>query len=169
MNALQKLRSLVDQIRDPRDPMRILDDWALAGRLASRMPGVDQSALERIVANRDITALDDLVTRLESPEPESEAPSAPAETYSKEQLDEAMRAFRKRVKLMRLEDESKLRGRRLSAGKASSIDAIMPPGEFPRAIWTALEKAGKLVHTGRGFYMEPGALDRNKPKDIEKL
>ncbi len=169
MNALQKLRSIVDELRDPKDPMKILDNWGLAGRLGARMPGVDAERLQRVVEAKDITGLDDIVTRLENPEAEPEPEPVSAESFSKDQLSEAMRAFRKRVKLMRLEDESKLRGKRLSSGRASSIDAIMPPGEFPRAIWVALEQEGKLVHTGQGFYMEPGSLERNRPTDVEKL
>ena len=156
MNALQKLRSIVNELREPTEPMNILDNWALAGRLLSRMPVEDANEASRIVKDQDIDALDVIVSALENPKPKQQAPAPkPTRTFSLDELNEAMRAFRKRLKLMRLEDESKLRGRRLTAGRGSSIDAIMPPGEFPREIWQALEQAGKLEHTGQGFYMEP--------------
>lgn len=163
MNALQKLRSIVDELKAPTEPMKILDHWQLAGRLLSRMPVEDQRGVDRAVRERDLEALDVLVSRLERPEEAQQEVSSPASeslTFSKEELDHAMKAFRKRLKVMRLEDESKLGGRYVSAGRASKIDAIMPPGEFPREIWTALEQAGKLEHTGQGFFREPGAPKR---------
>ncbi|KAA0217538.1 MAG: hypothetical protein DYG94_01195 [Leptolyngbya sp. PLA3] len=67
----------------------------------------------------------------------------------------ALKAFKKRLKLARLADESRLGGRYTSGGRESQIDAIIPPNEFPAAVWKALEKAGRLKHTGQGFYAEP--------------
>ena len=162
MNALQKLRSLVEELRAPKEPMKILDNWSLAGRLLSRAQVDDPGDVQRVVSERDIDALDAIVSRLENPEKSAEPaePSAPARKFSGEELRHAMRAFRRRLKLMRLEDESKILGRHLTGGKTSNIDAIMPPGEFPRAIWTALEQKGELVHTGRGFFTLPGNTDR---------
>ncbi|MAY75388.1 MAG: hypothetical protein CMJ31_11855 [Phycisphaerae bacterium] len=65
-----------------------------------------------------------------------------------------MRAFKKRLKLARLNDESKLGGRYTSGGKKSKIDAIEPPTEFGPEVWRALAAEGRLRHTGQGFYAE---------------
>ncbi len=70
-------------------------------------------------------------------------------------MESAMRAFRKRIKLARLSDESTLGGRQLTSGKKSGIDAMMPPREFPAAVWIALAEAGRLKHVGEGFYSLP--------------
>ncbi len=67
-------------------------------------------------------------------------------------LKRAMKAFRKRLKLTRLDEESKLGGRYVSSGRQSSIVAIMPPHQYPDEVWQALVAQGKLKDAGNGFY-----------------
>ena len=71
---------------------------------------------------------------------------------TKEELKAAFKAFKKRLKLTRLEDESKLSRRATTSGLGSSIVAIMPPNQFPQAVWDELEKQGKLKKAGQGTY-----------------
>lgn len=72
---------------------------------------------------------------------------------SPEQLKSAMKAFRKRLKLTKLDDESRLNSRNpMSSGKKSEISAIMPPREFPREVWEELVRQGKLKSAGGSFY-----------------
>ncbi len=149
MNALEKLRQIVSDIREPADPMRVVDDWALAGRLLRGMP-VGRSRAEAICGERDIEALDEMVAWIEGLAARQDAP----EDVSEEVMASALKAFRKRLKVGRLADESKLGGRYTSGGKKSGRDAIIPPGEFGPEVWKALERAGKLRHTGQGFYCE---------------
>ena len=59
--------------------------------------------------------------------PEPEGPS-------KEELRLAMKAFRKRLKLMKLDEESSLGHGPMSSGRKSSIAAIRPPDQFPKAV-----------------------------------
>lgn len=73
-------------------------------------------------------------------------------TPSREQLKAAFKAFRKRLKVTRLEAESKLGGGPLSGGRRSEIIAIMPPMDFPQAVWDELVKQGKLKPAGQGLY-----------------
>lgn len=152
MNALEKLRSVVEDIRSPKDPLKLLDHWQLAGRLLSRFP-VDQPEAARICRERDLPALDAMVTGLEHPTRPATTQTADPEV-SEVELTAALKAFKKRLKLARLADESKLGGRYTSGGRQSKIDAIMPPEQFGPHVWRALEKAGKLKHTGQGFYAE---------------
>lgn len=77
--------------------------------------------------------------------PLSEEPTA-------EQLKSAMKMFRKRVKLKKLDDESKLGRSPLSSGKTSAHFAIMAPREYPPAVWEELARQGKLRHAGGSFY-----------------
>ena len=63
----------------------------------------------------------------------------------------AMKAFRKRLKLKRLDDESKLGRSPLSSGKASKTVAIMAPREYRQAVWDELVNQGKLKKSG-AFY-----------------
>lgn len=153
MNALEKVRSLVEEIRAHSQPMKVLDHWTLAGRLLSRFP-CDQAAVAKAVKERDLQALDAIVAALEHPEPKA-APSTEAAEVTPAEMEAALKAFKKRLKLGRLADESRLGGRYTSGGRESKIDAIEPPREFGPQVWKALEKAGRLRHTGQGFYALP--------------
>ncbi|MEM7756314.1 MAG: hypothetical protein AAF297_11830, partial [Planctomycetota bacterium] len=152
MNALEKLRSVVDEIKAQADPLALTSQWALAGRLLQRFP-VDQTEAARIVHAMEVASLDDMVNTLEHPTEAAKPKDVP--TFEKAELDHALKAFRKRLKLGRLADESKLGGRYTSGGKQSKIDAIEPPGGFPVGIWHALVQAGRLRNAGGGFFSEP--------------
>lgn len=69
-----------------------------------------------------------------------------------EQLKSAMKAFRKRLKLTKLDEESKISNRAMTSGRQSAIVAIMAPREYPKSVWDELVKQGKLKDAGRGFY-----------------
>jgi len=71
---------------------------------------------------------------------------------SKEQLKSALKAFRKRLKLTRLADESRLTYGPMSGGGRSGVVAITPPDQFPREVWEELAKQTKLKHVGGGLY-----------------
>jgi hypothetical protein len=71
---------------------------------------------------------------------------------SKEELKAALKAFKKRLKLTRLEEESKLTRRPTTSGRPSDIVAIMPPRQFAQAVWDELVKQGKLKNAGHGTY-----------------
>lgn len=64
----------------------------------------------------------------------------------------AFKAFKKRLKMTRLDDESKLGGGPLSGGRGSAIVAITPPHEFPPEVWEELARQGKLKNAGHGMY-----------------
>jgi hypothetical protein len=68
------------------------------------------------------------------------------------ELKSALKAFKKRLKVTRLDSESKLSARALTGGRKSGIVAISPPNEFPRAVWEALVEEGKLRRSGSGLY-----------------
>ena len=82
---------------------------------------------------------------------ESEATTSP-EPPSKEELRLAMKAFRKRLKLTRLDDESRLGYGPTSSGQKSGVVAIIPPDQFSRAVWLELAKQGKLKRDSGGLY-----------------
>lgn len=81
-------------------------------------------------------------------EPETSTPEPP----SKEELRLAMKAFRKRLKLMKLDDESGMGYGPTSSGQRSRIVAITPPNQFPKAVWQELAKQGKLKYESGGLY-----------------
>lgn len=69
-----------------------------------------------------------------------------------EVLRDALKAFKKRLKLSKLDDESSLGHGPMSSGKSSGIVAITPPNKYPRAIWDHLVTQGKLKYAGQGMY-----------------
>ena len=79
-----------------------------------------------------------------------------AEATNEQQLKAALTAFKKRLKLTKLDEESRLGGGRpTTSGKASAIVGIVPPSQFPPAVWAELTRQGKLKDAGGGFYALP--------------
>jgi hypothetical protein len=74
------------------------------------------------------------------------------EPLSKEVIKSAYNAFKKRWKLTRLDQESRIGRGPMSSGQRSTIVGIQPPNQYPDAVWEALVKQGKLKHAGRGQY-----------------
>ena len=94
----------------------------------------------------------------EQPTPTPATPAAPGAKPppSEEELKRALGAFKKRIKLMRLDQESHLGGGRpMSAGKKSDIDQIQPPSQFPREVWKELAARKLIRDHGQGFYSMP--------------
>ena len=75
-------------------------------------------------------------------------PSGP----TKEQLKGALKAFKKRLKLTRLDQESQLSRRPTTTGQSSDIVAITPPHEYPAEVWEELVRQGKLKKAKAGMY-----------------
>jgi hypothetical protein len=71
-------------------------------------------------------------------------------------LKMALKAFKKRLKLMRLDEESKVGVGPMSSGKGSGIVGITPPDQYPWAVWDELVKQGKLRSAGQGLYALAG-------------
>jgi hypothetical protein len=81
----------------------------------------------------------------------SDQPPA-GEPFTKEELKRAYSAFKKRMKLTRLDDESKVGHGPMSGGGRSGVVAISPPNQFPKEIWQELCRQGKLKQAGHGMY-----------------
>ncbi|MGA2069053.1 MAG: hypothetical protein ABSG86_29130 [Thermoguttaceae bacterium] len=69
-----------------------------------------------------------------------------------QQLKAAMKAFRKRLKLTQLDDQSRIGHGPMTGGHASGIVGITPPDQFPEAVWEELARQGKLKRVGNGQY-----------------
>jgi len=93
----------------------------------------------------------------EHPDPQPTTQPAPASGgVSEDQKKQAFHACKKRLKLTKLDDESRLGGGRpTTGGKKSEVMGIIPPREFPRAVWDALAKEGKIKDMGGGFFKMP--------------
>ncbi len=83
-------------------------------------------------------------------------PPASPVGVTEDDLKRALHAFKKRLKLTKLDQESKLGGGRpTTTGKASDVMGIVPPTQFPRSVWNELAKQGRLKDMGGGFFRLP--------------
>ncbi|MDX2117138.1 MAG: hypothetical protein SFY96_03035 [Planctomycetota bacterium] len=88
----------------------------------------------------------------DTPSPQPPSPSQ----FSDDDLKRAMHAFKKRLKLTKLDQESRLgAGRQLTSGKKSDVQGIIPPNDFPAALWRELANRKQLKDMGGGFYGLP--------------
>jgi hypothetical protein len=78
--------------------------------------------------------------------------ASPPGSPTPQDLKSAFKAFKKRLKLTRLDAESTIAGGPLSSGRGSGIVAITPPNQYPQSVWDELVKQGKLKHAGKGTY-----------------
>jgi hypothetical protein len=69
-----------------------------------------------------------------------------------EELKKALKAFKKRLKLTRLDDDSKLGHSPLTGNSKGQVVAIQPPSGFGKAIWEELADKGFLRRDGSAFY-----------------
>lgn len=80
-----------------------------------------------------------------------ESPTPAASGPSPETLRAALKAFKKRIKVMQLDQDSQISKSPLTGGR-SMILGITPPNQYPTAVWDALVKEGKLKYAGQGMY-----------------
>ena len=76
--------------------------------------------------------------------------------HTEEELRKALKAFKKRLKLTQLEEDSRL-GHSPLTGSKTKIISIQPPAGFGKEIWEVLADQGFLKRDGIGFYeLVPG-------------
>ncbi len=76
---------------------------------------------------------------------------------TEDELKKAFKAFKKRMKLTRLDDDSRLGRGPMSSGTGGQVVSIQPPSGFGREVWEALCEQGYLKADGSGFYeLMPG-------------
>ncbi|MDP7006129.1 MAG: hypothetical protein QF718_07975 [Phycisphaerales bacterium] len=118
---------------------------------------VDKSVAAKIIMHKDIDELRTVVAQLQmgGQVELSETEAAELPTLDHETQIEALRCFRKRVKFIKLDRESKLGVGPLSGGKEAKVDSMMAPHDYPMEVWLALAKDGHLVDDGGGFFHIP--------------
>jgi hypothetical protein len=81
----------------------------------------------------------------------------PAPNQAREdELNRALSAFKKRLKLTKLDQESKLGASRpMTGGKKTEGLGIVPPTQFGTDVWRELATRGKIKDMGGGFYTLP--------------
>ena len=150
--ALQEIEGAVGNIEEHGGEPA---EWGQLQRLllkAKAEPGM----VARAVIGRDLDLVRSTINVLKGIEavPE-EAEPPPLPDIPEETLRSAMKTYRKRMKLMKLDHESKLGRSPLTSGKDAGFESILPPEEFAPEVWQVLAARGELEATGQGFYKLP--------------
>lgn len=75
---------------------------------------------------------------------------------TEEDQKKALKAFKKRLKMTQLDEDSRL-GHSPLTGSKTQIVSIQPPAGFGKEIWEELAEKGFLKRDGIGFYeLVPG-------------
>ena len=146
--TISQLDALMTAIGGYGDPRKATGEWKQVYKLLQGT-SLPSSRIMHVVGMRDMDGLKELVDQLRAPKSAPAPPDAPdAETCRK-----ALYAFRKRLSLTILDEESKLGRSPLSKGADSRVAAaIVPPSEWPDAVWQELVRQGKLRYVGHRLY-----------------
>ena len=140
-----KLDELMAVIRGYADPRLAAGQWKQVYRLL-RETGLPPGRVTAVVGMRDVAGLAALIDQLRAPET-----VAPADSPSDDTCRKALQAFRKRLSLTMLDEDSTLGRGPLSKGGGASA-GIIPPREWPESVWRELVRQGKLRDIGHGLY-----------------
>jgi hypothetical protein len=139
-----KLRGLVQRIRDAEDEDAREALYADADRALAEADAEEEADVALPVWERDLEAIEALIAGWD-------ADAQPLPAWDKAVLKRAFKAYKKRLKLVRLDDVSTSGGNPLSQGRSSSITGVRPPEQYPPEVWALLVKQGKLRDAGGGL------------------
>ncbi len=139
-----RLHGLLPELKNAPDDEATEALWRRADRWLKDAESEEDAEIAIPVWDRDLAALEALVAAWRNG-------SRPYGEWDKGVLRRAFKAYKKRLKLMRLDDESTAGANPLSAGRESSILGIKPPEQYSREIWEALFRQGKLRDGGDGL------------------
>jgi len=121
--------------------------WEAAERALATYPE-DDVELFVAIDDRDTATLRDITAAWA-------ANRRPLPLHDRNLLKRALKAFRKRLKLVRLDAESTIGGGPMSSGRESSIVGVRAPDQFPQEVWDRLVLEGRLKPGRDGTYELP--------------
>jgi len=119
--------------------------WAEAEALVKTAGEEEETELQAALADQDLEALKAILTGWSSGE-------RLLTVHDRGVLKRAMKAYRKTLKVTRLDAESKIGGSPMSSGRESDIAGIRPPDRYPREVWDWLASQERLVDVKHGLY-----------------
>jgi hypothetical protein len=123
------------------------EPWARA-RQAIGQAVAKEADVAAAIEKRDAATLRAIVTEWDSGKrllPEQD----------REVLKRAMKAFRKSLKVTRLDAESSVNANAMTSGRQSTIVGIVPPPRYPREVWDELVRQRRLLGGRQGIYELP--------------
>lgn len=146
---LPQLEKLLAAIKAFADPRRAAAEWKQAYALLKKTPAAGNH-LDNVVARRDVEELTRAIGELRG---SAAASAVPAAEVDIEILRAALKAFKRRLKFSRLDDESRIDPRDpTTKGDTAQISAIEAPREWESEVWAELVRRGVLKRSGPGMY-----------------
>lgn len=148
---LTKADQLLTAIKAFPDPRRATAEWKQVYALLKKTPAAG-SHLDNLVAARDVAALAKAIVGLRA-SAAVDPSQLSASTIDDATLRAALKGFKRRLKLVRLDEESHIDLRDpMSKGGPGEISAIEPPREWAMEVWVELAARGCLRRSGGGMY-----------------
>ena len=139
------LTDIVAQLEVGADPDGA---WAEASQALINAREEDDVELYVAVDERDFDTLHTIVRDWASGE-------RPLTKHDRDALKRALKAFRKRLKIVRLDSESSVGVGPTSSGRHSDIVGVRAPDQFPQEVWDELVRQKRLVAASNGVYELP--------------
>lgn len=139
-----QLEQVVERLKSGADDQSA---WALAQRCYKAAKDEDED-LELAIEMQDLESLQEILDAWLSG-------SRLRTVHDRDVLKRAMKAYRKSLKVTRLDAESSIGGGPMSSGQNSTISGIRPPERYPPAIWAELARQGRLIDAGHGLFELP--------------
>lgn len=139
---LHRLRGIAERLADADADADAL--WAEADRLIATAGAEEDAEIALPILDRSEEELAQLLEGWEKG-------TIHMAEWDKAVLARAMKAFRRRLKLSRLDDESSASRNPLSRGDSSSIAGVRPPEQYGPEIWAFLVAKGRLRDGGHGI------------------
>jgi hypothetical protein len=146
---LPQLEKLLAAIKAFGDPRRASAEWKQVYALLKKTPAAGNH-LDNVVARRDVEELTRAIGSLRG---DAAAAGEAVAEVDLEVLRAALKAFKRRLKFSRLDDESRIDPRDpTTKGDTSQISAIEAPREWGPEVWADLVRRGVLKRSGMGMY-----------------
>ena len=132
-----RLRALVARLEEGVDPAEEETLWAAAEADLEAADAEEDADIALPILDRSLSELKNLIAAWD-------AGKRSLPPWDREILKRGLKAFRKRLKLARLDDESSSGRNPLSKGDTSSITGVKAPEQVPQEVWDTLIAQGKL-------------------------
>jgi len=139
------LKDVVAQVQLNAAPEKA---WAEAARAFAMAQEKDDVELFVAIEEKDLPALKAIVLQWETGERK-------LIEHDRECLKRALKAFRKRLNLARLDAESTMGHGPMSSGRESSIVGVRAPDQYPQEVWDELVRQKRLIAGRDGVYELP--------------
>lgn len=139
------LRDVVAQLQLAVAPEKA---WAEASRAFAAAQEKEDVELFVAIEEKDLDALRTIVWQWASGERK-------LLEHDREVLKRALKAFRKRLNLARLDAESTMGHGPMSSGRESSIVGVRAPDQYPQEVWDELVRQKRLIAGRDGVYELP--------------